>query len=300
MLTLTRIASQPHRDLREVFRLNRICRSCRKFSAGVLFCLLFLTAGALHCQEDVPADNESASDPIPPQAAAASSVPSELSWKQLPMNILRDQKSLLLFPEGLAQGHHWLPTIAIVGVTAGLLAADPHDVSYFRQTNSFHAFNQAFSGNITAAEIGAVPASLYLIGLARKDSYSQTTALLAGEAAADSLVVYGVIEAATRRLRPSDIAPQGPFNDTFFRANNGLFNHSFPSGHAMEAFAVATVIAQRYKRHRWVPWAAYGAAAAIGFSRVTLQSHFPADVFIGAALGYSISRFEVLRGRWHE
>jgi len=26
-----------------------------------------------------------------------------------------------------------------------------------------------------------------------------------------------------------------------------------------------------------------------------LQSHFPADVFLGAALGYSISRFDVLR-----
>jgi hypothetical protein len=25
-----------------------------------------------------------------------------------------------------------------------------------------------------------------------------------------------------------------------------------------------------------------------------LQSHFPADVFLGAALGYSISRFDVL------
>jgi membrane-associated phospholipid phosphatase len=101
----------------------------------------------------------------------------------------------------------------------------------------------------------------------------------------------------SRRLRPSDIAPQGPFNDTFFRANNGVFNHSFPSGHAMEAFAVATVFAQRYRKHRWVPWVAYGVAGAIGFSRVTLQSHFPTDVFLGAALGYSISRFEVLRGR---
>jgi membrane-associated phospholipid phosphatase len=221
-----------------------------------------------------------------------------MSLKQLPMNILRDQKSLLLFPEGLAQGHHWLPTIAVVGVTAGLLAADPHDVAYFRRTNTFHTFNQVFNGNVTAAEIGLVPASLYLIGLARKDSYSQTTGLLAGEALADSLVVYGVIEAATRRLRPSDIAPQGPFNDTFFRANNGLFNHSFPSGHAIEAFAVATIIAQRYKKHRWVGWVAYGVAGAIGFSRVSLQSHFPADVFLGAALGYSISRFEVLRGRW--
>ena len=111
----------------------------------------------------------------------------------------------------------------------------------------------------------------------------------------DSLVVYGAINAVSRRLRPSDISPQGPFDDTFFRAHNGIFGHSFPSGHAIEAFAVATVFARRYRSHRWVPWVAYGIAGTIGFSRVTLQSHFPADVFLGAALGYSISRFGVLR-----
>ena len=277
--------------------MNSICRWHRKFSVGLLFCWLFLTAGVLHCQQDMPVDNEAASEPIPAQTSAGSSVQRDISLRQLPANILSDQKSLWLFPESLAHGRHWLPTIAVVGVTAGLLAADPHDVSYFRRTTNFHAFNQAFSGNVTAVEVGLVPASFYLIGLARKDSYSQTTALFAGEALADGLVVYGVINAVSRRLRPSDIAPQGPFNDTFFRANNGLFNHSFPSGHAVEAFAVATVFAQRYRKHRWVPWVAYGVAGAIGFSRVTLQSHFPADVFLGAALGYSISRFEVLRAR---
>jgi membrane-associated phospholipid phosphatase len=262
-----------------------------------LFCCLFLTADALHCQAELLAGNEAASDQVPAPSVTGPSVPDDISLGQLPKKILSDQKDIWLFPVSLARGRHWLPTIAVVGGTAGLLAADPHDVSYFRQTTTFHSFNQAFSGKITAAEIGVVPASFYLIGLVRKDSYSQTTGLLAGEALADGIVVYGVINAVSRRLRPSDIAPQGSFNDTFFRANNGVFNHSFPSGHAIEAFAVATVVARRYRNHRWVPWVAYGAAGAIGFSRLTLQAHFPADVFLGAALGYSISRFEVLRGR---
>jgi membrane-associated phospholipid phosphatase len=268
-----------------------------KCSVGILFCCFFLTTGVLHCQEEVPIDPEASSDPIPAHTNLGPTVERDVSIKQLPMNILSDQKYMLLFPKSLAQGRNWLPTIAVVGVTAGLLAEDPHDVSYFRKTTTFHGFNQAFSGNITTAEIGLVPVSFYLIGLARKDSYSQTTALLAGESLADSLIVYGVIQTATRRLRPSDIPPQGPFNDTFFHANNGLFNHSFPSGHSLEAFAVATIIARRYRTHRWVPWVAYGMAGAIAFSRVTLQSHFPTDVFLGAALGYSISRFEVLRGQ---
>jgi membrane-associated phospholipid phosphatase len=36
-------------------------------------------------------------------------------------------------------------------------------------------------------------------------------------------------------------------------------------------------------------------AGLVGFSRVPLQSHFPSDVFAGAVLGYTISRYVVLR-----
>ena len=269
----------------------------RRFSVGILFCWWSLTPSILHCQEAARVEGEAVSEPIPAQATEGQSDGRDVSWRQLPKNFLSDQKNLWLFPRSLAQGRHWLPTVAVVGVTAGLLAADPHDVSYFRHTTSFHGFNQAFSGKVTALEIGLVPASFYVIGLGRKDSYAQKTALFAGEALADSFVLYGVINVVSRRVRPSDIAPQGPFTDTFFRSHNGVFGRSFPSGHSIEAFSVATIFARRYRNHRWVPWVAYGAAGAIGFSRVTLQSHFPADVFLGAALGYCISRFEVLRGR---
>jgi membrane-associated phospholipid phosphatase len=233
----------------------------------------------------------------PAQTMRTSAAWRDVSWRQIPANILHDQKDLWLFPGQLAHGRHWLPTVAVVGITAGLLGADPHDAPYFRRTASFQGFNRAFSGKATALEGVLVPASFYTIGLVRKDSYAQKTALFVGEAVADSLVLYGAMNAASRRLRPSEIAPQGDFSDTFFRSRNSFSGSSFPSGHTIEAFSVATVFARRYRNHRWVPWVAYGAAGLIGFSRITLQSHFPADVFLGAALGYSIARFDVLRGR---
>jgi membrane-associated phospholipid phosphatase len=40
---------------------------------------------------------------------------------------------------------------------------------------------------------------------------------------------------------------------------------------------------------------AYTLATAISFSRVTTYAHFPSDVFIGAATGFSIARSDVLR-----
>jgi len=70
---------------------------------------------------------------------------------------------------------------------------------------------------------------------------------------------------------------------------------SFPSGHALMSFSVATVFARRYRQHHWVPYVAYGLASVISFSRVTTGAHFPSDVFIGAALGYVIARYDVVR-----
>ena len=222
----------------------------------------------------------------------------EVTWRSLPKDFLHDQKAIwLLFPAQLAKGHYWLPTLAVAGGTAGLIVADPHAMPYFRShSRNLDDVNDTFDAPITTAEVIALPASLLVAGYARHDSYQVGTALLAGEAYADSAVVDLAIKAITRRKRPSDVAPGAPFNDTFFSGGKSPFKgSSFPSGHAAGAFAVATVVATRYHTHRWVPWAVYGFATAISLSRITTSAHFPSDVFLGAALGYTITRYQVLR-----
>jgi len=223
----------------------------------------------------------------------------EVTWRSLPKDFLHDQKDIWLFPGQLAKGRHWLPTFAIIGGTAGLIVADPHVMHYFRShERNLDDVNDVFDSPITAAEVIVLPASLMVAGYARHDSYQTGTALLAGEAYADSAVVDLVVKAITRRERPSDIPPGGSFNNTFFNGGKSPFKgSSFPSGHAAGVFSVATVVASRYHHHRWLPWAMYGFASAISFSRVTTSAHFPSDVFLGAALGYTITRYEVLRPR---
>jgi len=211
------------------------------------------------------------------------------------MNFLHDQKDLWLFPTKFSHENHWLPTIVVVGVTAGLLAADAHDAPYFRRTSTFNEFNRVFASNIASSEILIAPASFYVVGLLDKDPYARKTGLLAGEALADVTVLSVIIKGVTRQVRPEAIPPYGNFSDTFFNAKGDPFSSGFPSGHTISAFAVATIIASRCgKRHRWVPFVAYGAAAIIGFSRITTQAHFPSDVFVGAALGYAVAQFDVL------
>jgi hypothetical protein len=170
----------------------------------------------LHAQE---APQTITADDATPQSSAPTAAERDVSYRTWPRNFLQDQKDIWLFPVQLAKGHQLLPTLAVTGVTAALIVADPHDTGHFRRTTTFKTFNNVFSGPITAGEIAIVPAAFLVFGHFRHDSYAEKTALLAGEAYADSAVLDVVLKVATRRLRPSDIPPSGPFNDTFFNSH---------------------------------------------------------------------------------
>jgi len=241
-----------------------------------------------------------ASPPIPQSTPAPESpAPPDrpVSWRLLLPNILSDQQRIWTFPARLAQGQNWLPAATVLGATAGLVALDPTEASFFRGTSRFNGFNNTFTGNATLIGTIVAPVSLYAAGLVRKDKKMQGTALLAGEAIADAEILTTVLKDATERVRPAAIPAHGNFSDTWFESGGSLVrgSGSFPSGHSIAAFSLATVVARRYGNHRWVPYVAYGMAGVVGFSRLTLSAHFLSDVFMGAALGYSISRFEVLR-----
>jgi undecaprenyl-diphosphatase len=57
---------------------------------------------------------------------------------------------------------------------------------------------------------------------------------------------------------------------------------SLPSGHAIDAFAVAMAVGVLWPSARVVMWAY---AAVIAVSRIVLTAHFPSDVLIGAVIG---------------
>jgi undecaprenyl-diphosphatase len=58
---------------------------------------------------------------------------------------------------------------------------------------------------------------------------------------------------------------------------------SFPSGHAANAFAGASVLARRLRAQRVLWWSL---ALLIAYSRVYLGVHYPLDVIGGALLGF--------------
>jgi undecaprenyl-diphosphatase len=88
--------------------------------------------------------------------------------------------------------------------------------------------------------------------------------------------VDGALKSAIGRARPF-------VGDPRVHPSIGLpHDPSMPSGHAMNAFAGAVLLAAVVPRARWP---LLGLAALIALSRVYLGVHFPSDVIAGAILG---------------
>jgi hypothetical protein len=282
--------------------IHSLARARYVAAASILFSTLSPVASLAQGTSPEPAQTQSPNNVSTSASSSrthATSNPSDLevSWRKMPARFLHDEKDMWLFPVKLAEGKHWLPTAIIVGGTAAFLKEDPPLERKVRQTDIFSEYNKVLTSSVSGGLIAVVPAGFYAVSLLRHDSYGQGTSLLAGEAVANDAVLMIVLKAITRRARPSEFSPSGAYNDTFFATHNSFFGKgtSFPSGHAMMSFSVATVFAQRYKQHKWVPYVAYALATAISFSRVTTGAHFPSDVFFGAATGFAIARFDVLR-----
>jgi len=62
--------------------------------------------------------------------------------------------------------------------------------------------------------------------------------------------------------------------------------NSFPSGHASNNFAFATVIALFYRR---LGWLAFFPAAWVSYSRIYVGSHWPLDVVVSCFIGAGIA-----------
>lgn len=124
------------------------------------------------------------------------------------------------------------------------------------------------------------------LGLLMKDAYMQDTALLAAESflaanAAGTLLKYSV-----GRGRP--YAEDGKRRFTPFRFKTA--RTSFPSGHTVSAFSVASVFAAR-SGSRAVKVLAYTLASSVALQRVYADKHWASDTLAGAAIGTAVGRW---------
>jgi membrane-associated phospholipid phosphatase len=203
--------------------------------------------------------------------------------KKLLSNIWLDQKAIWTSPFHVdrSEAVEWLGFTAI---TAGLVLTDRRTTHIFENSQG-----QILGGN-AASRLGAsytlAPevAGFYLYGVLADNQKARETGILSGEALVDTLVVVEVLKTAAGRNRPNATSKPGDF----FQGGA-----SFPSGHSIESFALASVIAREYGNRKWVPWVAYGLAGVVGGARFAAREHYASDIFAGATMGYFIGRFVV-------
>jgi undecaprenyl-diphosphatase len=130
---------------------------------------------------------------------------------------------------------------------------------------------------VAATRFGDGPGWLAVaLGLLASGAHGRAAVASGAVAALVASLTFMALKRRFRRRRPCDIAPQPVFRvrppDAF----------SFPSGHTMNAFAIATVLAMRFPALSPV---LLPMAVCVGASRVVLGLHFASDVWAGAALG---------------
>lgn len=194
-----------------------------------------------------------------------------------------------------------LPAIAGLGMIYTIDRPIRREFSYL---NNHQPSVNTFNKNITY--LGDIPvnigiSSLFVLnGLIFKNHKSIETGYVSGRAIVHAGIVVFVLKTIAGRERPFYNDNLGSFH-FFTRLKEGSSFHSFPSGHSITAFSMATVIAKEYSDRKWVGITSYGLASLVGLSRIGLDQHWASDIFIGSLLGYAIGNFTYKnhQRRWH-
>jgi len=236
----------------------------------VLFVILFSIA--LSAQAQTP----TASPSPAPQPSATPSLEKEFF-----KNVLRDQKAIWTSPFHLrGRDACWLAPLGLG--TATLIATDQSTGDEIAESRrQLHASRiVSYAGSDYGT--GGLALTFYLVGRARNDDRARETGLLGAEALVDSAIVVTTLKEITQRSRPLS----GKSRSDFFDGGS-----SFPSGHSIAAWSLATVISREYHDRPVVQFAAYGIAGAVSVARFTGEKHYLSDVLVGSALGYGIGRY---------
>jgi len=187
---------------------------------------------------------------------------------------------------------HWrgkslLTLTAVVG-TGALIFAFDQCIKEWVDSNNTGLFDSAWEFITNTGHgvfLGGLMASYYIAGEIFKLDNMRKIALLGVESFVISGALVGLLKYSIGRARPYT----GESRLSFHPFSSTSRYYSFPSGHSMSAFSVATVIAEHSKEFL-VDVLAYGMATLVAMSRVQKNKHWASDVFIGSVIGFFIGK----------
>jgi membrane-associated phospholipid phosphatase len=249
-------------------------------------CLLFFVAAGIVSQAmaqvvvQPPAtgDNQAQKDENPPEPEAHGK---RLEWKDLPRNIWRDQKDIWASPLHMNRDNaKWW---ALFGGTAAALIATDKTVNR-HLPNSNTQLNASKWASRLGADYSIYPltAAFYVYGISADHPRARDTARIGIEALVDAEITVNILKSATNRPRPET----KDSNISFWHGGDG-----FPSGHSIQSWALARVVAREFGGKKVVPILAYGLASTVSVARVTGRRHSPSDALVGATMGFFIGDY---------
>jgi len=128
----------------------------------------------------------------------------------------------------------------------------------------------------------SVPAGLLLWGLLGDNPQALDTGFLTLTSQILVLGVTSATKAVVHRPRPFEV-----LRDVKVKRLSSVSGSSFPSGHAAQAFAIATILAYQAPWFVSIPaviWAGY-----VGYARIYVGVHYPSDVLAGIVTGIALS-----------
>jgi membrane-associated phospholipid phosphatase len=211
------------------------------------------------------------------QPAAASASQGEpdigtIAWK--------DTSGILAAPAHWS-GRNWLFFSGTVAAVAALGFVADVPIRRFSQDNKSSAADEftkivePLGAEYSVAVLGAYG----IAGFVFQDAPAKDIAI---DGAMTSILAAGIISPVSKRVIGRSRPRQGEGADSFHPFNSNY--DSFPSGHATQAFAIASVISAHSDK-LWVSISAYTLASFVGYARIYHDAHWVSDVSAGALIG---------------
>jgi len=254
-----------------------------RMSSLVFVVLLCATATPARAQDSDPGqpaqqapDQTKQENPPEPEAHGT-----RLRWQDIPKNVLHDEKAIFTSPLHInRENARWW--ILFGGATAALIASDRTITNTLPQTTAFTTPSRWTSRLGAPYSIYPLWATFYLVGKAGDNPRARDTGRLGIEALIDTDITVNILKAITQRPRP-EIKGESV---AFFKGGD-----AFPSGHSIQAWALARVFAREFPEHKFYSILAYSMASTVSVSRFAGRRHSASDALAGAAMGFFIGDF---------
>ena len=200
--------------------------------------------------------------------------------------------------------YDWKDWTVVGGVAVATTLAFVYDDEIYNLVDRTFSENQSNTiskcTDVFGEEYFILPsvALTYAISAINKDNRLRNVSLAVLQSFVYAEVASAGLKVLTCRERPTANNQQPTVNGQQSTANSQTWHGpfatfestSFPSGHAMRSFALATTVAGFYPEKKWVGIVSYSLATMTSVGRVAGKEHWTSDVIVGAALGYFIGR----------